>query len=738
MVRRAQLLADPNVDVVTGACPHDCPDACTWQVAVDRRSQRALDIWGHPDHPITRGTLCAKVDRYPERTHHAARLLTPMRRVGPKGPGARFEPISWDAALAACAAGIGAAIADHGPETVLPYSYAGTLGLLQGEGMASRFFHALGASLLARTICAEAGFQGHLYTLGDTWGLATEDFEHARLILIWGSNTLTANAHLWPFVLRARKAGARLVVIDPARTRTAAAADEWIGIRPGTDAALALAMMGEIVAAGAQDEAYLQESCVGWPALRERLAGWSAEVAAPITGIDAGTIRALAHRYASVRPAAIRINYGLQRHRGGGAAVRTITCLPAIVGAWRERGGGILLSSSGAFRSDDAGLKRPDLLGDRRPRTINMNRLGDALALDPARRAQALHRPRPVDPRPTPAEAGPPIHALVVYNANPAASTPDQSAVLAGLARPDLFTVVLEQFATDTVDYADVVLPATTQLEHWDVLKSYGHTWLTLNRPALAAQGESRANSQIFRDLAHALGLPGEPFAADDETLLQQWLAAQRGRPHYVGVTWERLLAEGFVRLALPPAWPPFARGRQFPTPSGACELWSEQAAADGYDPLPGYTAPGWLAAAPGALCSVSPAAHGFLNSSFGNLDKLRAREGEPALWIHPEDAEPRGIADGAEVEVRRSGGTDAATFVARAKVTRDVVRGAVVSPSVWWPKLSPDGRNVNRVTPADEADMGSGARFYDAPVEVVARFSDASVEVVPRPEPRG
>ncbi|HAJ37326.1 MAG TPA: molybdopterin oxidoreductase, partial [Chloroflexi bacterium] len=692
---------NPAITIITGACPHDCPDTCSWQVAVDRRSGRAVDIWGHPQHPITQGRLCGKVDRYLERTYHAGRLMTPLRRVGPKGSG-QFAPVTWDDAITDIAAQLRTMIETYGAEAVLPYSYSGTLGFLQGEGMAARFFNRMGASQLARTICSEAGFEGYLYTIGAAEGMLPEDFAYARLILIWGSNTLTSNLHLWPFVQQARKQGARVVIIDPANTRTAQAGDEWIAIRPGTDGALALAMMHVIVGEQLYDADYVGRYTLGFEQLAARVQEWAPARAESITGVSAARIIALAREYATAQPAAIRVNYGLQRHYGGGMAMRTIACLPALVGAWRVRGGGIQLSASGLFRHlDRRGLQRPDLLvagrrGDQEtgpegqvvnpnapssqhstspalPRTINMNRLGDALSLDPARLALAHYRPRPIDPAPAPAEVGPPIKALIVYNSNPAAVTPDQNAVLAGLRRNDLFTVVLEQFQTDTADYADYILPATTQLEHWDIHRAYGHAYLSLNRPAIAPVGEALPNSEIFRRLAAALGYDDACFRESDEAILRNFVAAQT-HPRFAGLTWERLLADGFYRLAIPDPYLPFAQGN-FPTPSGKCEFYSARMAADGYDPLPTYTPPRWQTAgamdniatshAPisisnlqsphhsdfwsphSALVCISPPAHSFLNSSFVNVPRFLQREGTPVLHIHPDDAARRGIADG-------------------------------------------------------------------------------------------
>ncbi len=716
----------PDIRIVNGVCPHDCPDSCAWQAAVDS-SGRAVDLWGRADHPVTRGRLCGKVDRYLERTYHPTRLTTPLRRVGPKGAG-RFEPVAWEVALPEIAARLHDVIAAHGAEAVLPYSYAGTMGLLQGEGMAARFFHHMGASHLERTICSEAGFNGYLYTVGATEGTETESFAQARLILIWGSNTLTSNLHLWPFVTEARAKGARVVVIDPAESRTARAADEWIAIRPGTDAALALALMHVLVAEGLHDADYVERYTVGFDALAERVRDWTPERAAAIAGVPAARIVALAREYAATQPAAIRVNYGLQRHSGGGMAMRTIACLPALVGAWRHPGGGIQLSTSGTFRHlDRTGLQRPDLLAGRTPRRLNMNRLGDALHLDPARRAAALYHPRPTDPMPTPADAGSPVHALIVYNCNPAAVAPDQAAVTAGLRRADLFTVVLEQFPTDTCDYADFVLPATTQLEHWDILKPYGHLFLALNQPAIAPLGESLPNSEIFRRLAAAMGYDDPCFAEDDEAILRDFVAAQT-HPRFAGITWERLLAEGFARLNLPQPYAPFAEGN-FPTPSGRCEFYSERMAQDGYDPLPAYTPPRWTEQVTpgaeleaGAFVCISPPAHSFLNSTFANLERFLRREERPVLLMHPRDAAAVGAAAGELVRVWNERGAVELPLV----VTEGLMPGTVLAPGVWWAKFSPGGRTINQVIGQDEADMGSGATFYDVVVRVDRVLRDA------------
>lgn len=713
MTKWHRFVGREDVEIVTGACPHDCPDTCAWQVAVDRYTGRALDIWGHPDHPVTLGRLCGKVDRYLERVYHPDRLTTPLKRRGPKGSG-QFEPVPWEEAVADIAARLADIIGAYGPEAVLPYSYAGTMGLLQGEGMAQRFFNRMGASRLARTICSAAGFKGYQYTLGAAVGLEPESFARARLILLWGTNTLTSNMHLWPFVQAARRQGAKVIVIDPIRTRTARAADEWIPIQPGTDGALALAMMHVIINEGLYDAEYVARHTLGFDRLRERVQEWPPERAAAITGVPADRIRDLAREYATRRPAAIRINYGMQRHAGGGMAVRTIACLPALIGAWREEGGGIQLSTSGAFPFDFRPLYRPDLLNGRSPRTLNMIRLGDALSLDPARRAQAYYAPRPVDRKPSPEEAGPPVMALIVYNSNPAAVAPNQRAVLEGLSREDLFTVVLEHFQTDTADYADYVLPATTQLEHWDLVKPYGHYYLALNRPAIAPLGQALPNSEIFRRLATALGYDEPCFQQDDVTILREFVEAQT-HPVFETVTWEALLERGFVRLNLPQPYLPFANGR-FPTPSGKCEFYSESMRQDGYDPLPAWTPPATFHEEPEeTLWCISSPAHSFLNTTFVNVERFRRREGEPRLYIHPQDAKPRGIVEGQTVQVWNEHGR----VELRAVLTEDIRPGVVWVPSIWWNKLSPGGRNINQVVAPDESDMGGGSRFYDVRVWV-------------------
>lgn len=694
----------PENGVVRGACPHDCPDTCATLTTVE--GGRAVRIAGDPEHPFTRGFLCTKVNRYLERTYHRDRLLRPLRRVGPKGSG-RFAPISWGEALDEAAARLVAvARSSDGPQAILPYSYAGTMGMVQGSSMDRRFFHAIGASRLARTICAEAGAVGMRMTVGANIGADGEGVPESDLVLLWGTNTLTSNPHLWPFILEARRRGAPVIAIDPIRTRTAEQCDEWLPIRPGTDAALALGMMHVIFAEGLEDDDYLASHTLGADDLRERVKEYPPERVAEITGIPRDRVIELGRQYGRARAAFVRVNYGLQRHRGGGMAVRTIACLPAVAGHWRRPGGGVQLSTSANFRFDQQALERPDLGPP--ARTINMIRLGHAL---------------------TDADAGvggPPVKAMVVYNSNPAAVAPQLSEVQRGLGRDDLFTVVLEHFQTDTADWADLVLPATTQLEHWDVHLAYGHLYATLNRPAIAPLGEAKPNSEIFRLLAarmHALapelGLGHPALADDDLTIIRQALSGPHERMH--GVTFDKLLADGWTRLDVPRPFLPYANGG-FPTPSGKCELRSARLAAMGIDPLPTYTPPLELPETAPELAKkyplvlISSPRHQFLNSTFVNVASLR-RDTEPECLIHPLDAARRALAEGDRVVVHN----DRGHFAARLRVADSIREGVAWAPSIWWTKLSPDRQGVNHTTSQHETDMGHGPVFYDNLVEVSA-----------------
>ncbi len=659
---------------------------------------RAVRVFGDPDHPVTQGFLCAKVNRYVERTYHDDRLRTPLRRIGAKGSG-RFASITWEEALDEIASRLrDIASSSDGPQAILPYSYAGTMGLVQGSSMDHRFFHLLGASKLDRTICSMAGTIGMRMTVGANVGADSEGVPQSDLVLLWGTNTLTANPHLWPFILKARERGAPIICIDPIRTRTAMQCDEWLPIRPGTDAALALGMMHVIFAQGLEDREYLEEYTLGHEAMRERAAEWTTSRTSAVTGLPEATIVSLAERFGRAKAAFIRVNYGLQRHAGGGMAVRTIACLPAIAGHWRRAGGGVQLSTSANFQFNRAALERPDVGPP--VRTINMIRLGDALTLPDA------------------GVGGPPVKAMIVYNSNPAAVAPDRNVVLKGMAREDLFTVVLEHFQTDTADWADIVLPATTQLEHWDIHFAYGHHFVTLNRPAIDPVGEAKPNSEIFRLLASRMGMTHPLMCDDDLTLIRQALASQS--PKLDGVTFDALLERGWMRLNVPTPYLPFEHG-QFTTPSGKCELYSERLAEMGFDPLPTYIPPYESEERDPALVArypltlISSPAHTFLNSTFVNVTSLRRQAKEPEVLLHPADAERRAIAVGAMVTVRN----DRGAFLARARVEQSIREGVVWAPSIWWGKLAADGANANQTTSQRETDLGHGPVFYDNQVEV-------------------
>ncbi|XAH24306.1 molybdopterin oxidoreductase family protein [Xylophilus sp. GW821-FHT01B05] len=674
----------PASTQVRGACPHDCPDTCSLLTTV--QDGVAVRVQGNPAHPMTAGVLCAKVAKYPERTYHPERLLQPMRRAGPKGAGI-FEPVSWDEALDDIAHRLGT-IAARDPQAILPYSYAGTMGLAQSESMDRRFFHRLGASLLDRTICSSAGGEGLVQTLGGKVGMHVQHFAEAKLILIWGSNSIGSNLHFWRLALEAKRNGARLVCIDPRRTETADKCHEHVALLPGTDAALAFALMHECIVHDWLDHDYLERYTLGWPALRERALQWPPARAAAVCGVPEEQIRELARAYGTTQPAAIRLNYGMQRVRGGGNATRVIASLPALVGAWRHRAGGVLLSSSGSFPVQRAALQRPDLLAGRRPRTINMSTIGDELL----REASPAFGPR--------------IEAVVVYNSNPVAVAPESAKVAAGFAREDLFTVVLEHFQTDTADYADYLLPATTQLEHWDIQIAYGHTDVLLNRPAIAPLGQSRPNTAVFRALAERMGFDEDCFRDDDQTLCRQAYGEQ--------VDFERLLQDGFAPLGLPEA--PFAQGG-FPTPSGRCEFFSERLAAQGQDGLPDHL-PNYEVAEAGSpypLAMISPPARNFLNSTFVNVKSLRDIEREPVLEINAADADARGITTGAVVRVFNARGE----YRCKAEVSPRARAGVVHGLGIWWRKSGLAGTNVNELTSQRLTDLGRAPTFYDCLVEV-------------------
>ncbi len=686
---------------IRATCPHDCPDTCAMLVTV--KDGIATEVKGDPDHPNTAGALCTKVSRYVERTYHADRLLTPQKRIGRKGEG-KFARISWDEALDIIATKL-KTIADKDPLAILPYSYAGTMGFVQGESMSMRFFNKIGASDLDRTICASAGSVGYKYTIGAKIGTDTEQFEHAKLIIIWGSNPIASNLHFWMKVQEAKRKGATIIAIDPYRSLTAEKCHQHIDLLPGTDAALALGLMHVLIRDDYLDHDYIKNFTLGFDQLAARVKTWTPETTAKICGIKPEVVEQLAQLYGTTamrgEAVAIRLSYGLQRTHGGGMAVRNVACLPALVGAWRQPAGGVLLSSGDSFPKRLDRLERADLRSksqSQKRRLINMSTIGDDLL------------------KPDSKEFGPAIQAVIVYNSNPIAVAPESSQVARGFAREDLFTVVLEHFQTDTADYADILLPATTQLEHTDIHATYGHLYMMANNPAIAPLGESKPNTEIFRLLATRMGFDDACFSETDDEIAAQAFDPKDQRAK--NFDWASLKKTGWQKLTMPDA--PFAQGG-FPTASGKCEFFSAQMQADGLDPLPAYIPPYESKASTPELAQIyplamiSPPARNFLNTTFVNVMSLRGTEGEPYLDIHPHDAQIRNITDGEMVRAFN----DRGSMLMKARVTDKARVGMVVALSIWWKKYASDGKNANELTSQRLTDMGRAATFYDVLVQV-------------------
>ena len=699
--------ATPGTIVLRGACPHDCPDTCATLVEV--RDGRAIGFRGDPEHPVTQGWLCAKVRPYLERVYAPDRLQYPMRRVGEKG-GGQWQRITWDEALQEIAERWQAIIAEDGAAAILPYSFSGTLGLLQGSVAATRLWGRMGVTGLNGSLCGDAAMAAVVATLGAGWAPDPKDLIHSKLIIIWGHNPASTSPHYVPFLREAQRAGAYVVVIDPRRTTTARSADEHLQPRPATDGALALGLMHILFRDGLHDEAWLRKLTVGWEELQERAREYPPERVAAITGIPAEQIEALAARYGTTKPAMLKFTDGIQRHGNGGQTCRALSCLPALVGQIGVRGGGLTYSTSGYVQWDSEAMSHATDCPPT-PRFVNFNRLGAAL---------------------TGEAADPPIQSLYVFSANPVAANPNSSLIVEGMLRPDLFTVVHEQFMTDTARLADIVLPATTQLEQTDLHKPYGHRHLQYNHAAIAPLAEAKSNWEVSQLLARAMGYDEPWLHQSPEEVLSEIIEASReDNATLTGITLQRLQDEGTVHLALEDDHVPFADG-VFPTPSGKVELYCEAMVESGLDPLPAYLAPaefteglGLDDAGQSALVLISGAAHHFVTTSMANQPSLVAKEGTPFIEINPDDALSRGIADGEDVVVSNRRGW----CTLRAVVTQDVIPGVVVSPKGRWASLSPDGRNVNWLTPDAIADLAGQSTYHSnlvhlrparvAPVEV-------------------
>ena len=672
-------------------CPHDCPSQCALEVTIE--AGRITDVTGDPRHPFTRGVICGKVHDYAERVYGDTRVLTPLRRIGPKGEG-RFEPIGWDEAVDEIAHRWQRIIAQWGGEAILPFSYGGTLGLVQ-YWAGHPLFYALGASRLDRTICISTAYAGWRATLGAVTGSDSEQMVDADLIVLWGINASHTHINAMTLVKQARRHGAFVICVDPYRTQTARRADWHLMPRPGTDGALALGVMQVLIGEDRVDHEYIQRATFGYAALAHHVKQYDPERVARITGLAAEDIVAFARRYGATRAAFIRVGIGLSRHDNGGMTCRTIACLPALTGAYAHPAGGALLSSTAAFGLRLDALERADLMPRPAPRVINMIRLGRALT-DPDLR--------------------PPIKALYVYNANPASVVPNQELVRQGLRREDLFTVVHEQHLTDTTDYADLVLPATTSMEHSDLYKSYGHFYVQLARPVIAPEGESRSNWEVTRRLARALGLRDPHFEKDADDLIREALAS--GDPSVGGITLERLAREHAVRLEVGRPYRPFADGA--PTPSGKVEFVSASLAREGLPELPTYVP---LVEGPEhavlrrryPLQCIVPPNRFFLNSSFSQSELLRRRQRGPAVLLNPADAAERSIQSGDAVLVRSARGQ--ARFTA--ELTEDTRAGVAVVEGIWWSKHQPGGASVNALTDDRTADMGGGPALHSNLVQV-------------------
>ena len=700
---------------VVGACPHDCPDTCSILTTVE--DGKAIAVRGNPDHPFTRGRLCVKVNNYEERVYSDKRVLYPLKRVGPKGS-RQFQRISWDEAIETIATRWKSIIAKDGAQAILPYSYLGTQGIINGLNVGDPLFNKLGATVSERTFCDSGSCTAYMMTIGPTPGVDPESFVHSKYILLWACNTLGTNSHHWPFIEQAKKAGAKLVVIDPVRTRTARLADWHIPIRPGTDAALALAMINVIIKENLVDRDYIDKHTIGYEELAERASTYTPEFAAQETGIPVEDIVKLAREYATTPPAVVRIGVAVERHAGGGQTVRAIACLPGLIGAWKHVGGGLLQLPIWAFPVKWEVLMRPDLQPEKM-RVLNSWRLGPALT----------------------GELGfdPLIKSLFVYNANPMAMVTEQTKLEQGLAREDLFTVVSEHFLTDTASYADIVLPATTQLEQKDIMFSWGHLYLSYNNPAIEPLGEAVPNTELFRRLAKAMGIEDPSFYRTDDEMIEASL--DWTNPVLQGITLEDVKAKGYTRLTVPSAddWAPHREGN-FPTPTGKCEFKSTITGGgnfvvplfrQGYngdqdgtpvDALPHYISPNENPQTTPALAKryplslITPKSHAFLNSNYGNLPAQTAQAGEEqAVFLHPADAEQRGIVAGAPIRVFN----DRGAFEAFATISPDVMPGVVMAPAGYWHRSNRKGATVHALTPPAFADLGRAPTFSDVLVQV-------------------
>ena len=703
-----------NLATKLGACPHDCPDTCAMIYTVEEG--RLTGVKGNPDHPMTRGALCTKLNDFERHHYNPDRILHPMRRSGPKGSG-QFTRITWTQALDEIFSRFSEVVEAHGREAILPYNYLGNEGVVQGLTVGDAFFNRLGASVAEKTFCGSGSCTAWLLTVGPTNGLDPMSFSQSKYIVIWGCNSVSTNIHHWHVVKEAQRAGAKVVVIDPYRSRTAKEADWHIVPKPGTDGALAMSLIHCIINGNLIDRDYVEKHTVGFDQLKERAEPFTPEYAESLCGVPAADIRMLAHEYATTRNAAIRPGIAVERSAGGAQALRAIFSLPALTGGWKDPGGGIYQMPLWEFPVHWDRVCRPDWIPEG-TRAVNVLKLGAVLN----------------------GEAGldPGIHALMVYNANPVSNSTETAAIKRGLGREDLFTVVSEHFVTDTARYADILLPATMAAEHDDMMFSWGHFFFTLNEKAIPAPGEAVSNAELFRRLAKRFGFTDPQFSMSEAELMEWYI--DWDSPKMGGIGMDHFREHGWYRLNLgdPQTRTPHAEGN-FPTPSGKCEFFSAAAAENGnfvaapfrqmyaaeqgaepLDPLPGWVPQNEAPTTNGGLAArfplniVSPKSHGFLNSQYANEAHKIARQGEQAILINPSDASGRKIVEGVLVRVFN----DRGAFHGQARVTDDVPPGVVVASLGYWHALNRDGA-VNVVSSSTYGGMGHSPTFSDNLVEV-------------------
>ena len=694
-----------------GACPHDCPDTCAMIYEVE--DEKLISVKGNKDHPMTRGTLCVKVKDYEKRHYHPDRLLYPHKRVGKKGE-KKFERISWEEAIDTIHSKWVKIIEEYGPQAILPFSYLGNQGLVHGLNGGDSFFNKLGATVCERTFCGEGSCTAWLSTIGPTAGVDPESYVHSKYIVIWACNSVSTNLHHWAIVQDAKKKGAKVVVIDSYKSRTAKQADWHISPKPGTDGALAMAVINHIIKNDLTDKDYISKYTDGFEELKSHVTDKTPEWAAKITGVKKEDIEKLAFELASNQPAAIRIGVALERHHGGGQTIRAVTCIPALTGAWKHVGGGITQFPVWEHPYKFDVICRPDLI-PKGTRVVNALQLGRALLGENI-------------------DNNLPIKSMMCWNANPVTQSPETEKIVEGLQREDLFLVSAEHFISDTASYADILLPASMGAEHEDIILSWGHLYLTYNEKCLEAPGEAKSNYEIFRLLAKKFGFDEDQFSWSDEECLENYV--DWDAPACNGIDLKYLKQHGYARLDVGTKdnRVPHKEGN-FPTPSGKCQLIlrgvNNFVAApfrqmyEGYQPgqplpaLPDYVPPrespvdNQELAEKYPLNVISPKSHAFLNSCYANMEGKQKTQGDQFVLMNKINAEQRNINDGDMVKVFN----DRGSYEGVLRLTDDVNPGIIVSTLGYWRQHN-EG-TVNSISSAEFANMGNAPTFSDNLVEV-------------------